>query len=340
VPYLKKKITNRKGEHMGAREYLLAKRAELEKKGDLEGLIHEKRLEPMSFREAFTPPAQSAFFNRNIIEHRLGELQINPPPHVMRGNFLWSGGRFSNVVTFQPNSNGRWVISLRLDGGDANKIIKRGAVYWPNNGYKFIHCGDAFRVEKTDGGRMSDGGGAVMRIWDKTIDEPGKDVKEWETERFVATYLHRPPTVDEYVEDQLKMCIYYGAFAYPENNIDAIERKFKEWGYDGYLLYGFKEESGRRKKKNVAGFNTNGKTKPELFNKGRDWIENHGEKCEHQEILREFSEIRGPDDMTNYDLFASVVGCLDGQDVMLKMSDAQQHTGGFDLGRVARRRYY
>ena len=36
-----------------------------------------------------------------------------------------------------------------------------------------------------------------------------KPTSEWESKRFVCTYKNRP-SKDEYCEDMLKMCIYYG----------------------------------------------------------------------------------------------------------------------------------
>lgn len=339
IPYLGKKIKNSKGEYMGAMEALQYYRQDYERKGDLVGLANEKRMEPLSFRDCFTPAAQSQFFDHEIITTRMSELRMNPPGHVMRGNFMWVGSKFSNKVKFVQDDTGRWVVSKRLTGNEANRIIKRGNVYYPNNGHKYVSVGDAFRAEKVEGGKMSYGGGAVYRVWDKTVDDPNnKDTNQFETRQPVCTYLYRPQTVNEYVEDMLKQDIYFGAFQFPENNITHIEEKYKEWGYYGYLLYGYNKTTG--KKNNVAGFYTNYATKPIMFNKGRDWIKQHGPQCEHLELLKEFNEIRNPDDLTNHDLLASFLGCLMAEDILVERVEFKDNIQTFDLTSVYSLNYY
>lgn len=336
LPYIRK-VKDRKGNYMGARQWLLSQRADLEKKGDIKGLISAKRLDPMSLREAFTPPAKGEFFNRHIIENRMGELQMGEADHLLVGDFDWTD-ETKTAVRFNENKGGRFVISERLKQDEANKIVKQRNIYRPNNNNKYILCADAFKAEKVEGGKMSDGGGAVLKVYDKNVDPPDKNVKEWDTHRFVCTYLFRPNTVEEYVEDMLKMCVYYGAMCYPENNVNHVEMGFRRLGYAGYLLYGYDKKTNKVNK--VPGFNANYKTKPELFNRVRDWVQGHGERCDHPRILEQVSEIRGLDDMTNYDLFTSVAGCLYGEEILINKKDVQEQMQGFDVGGIFKKRTY
>jgi hypothetical protein len=338
IPYMSKVVKNSKGDVMGAKEYLYAQRAELEKKGDVKGLISYKRLEPMSFREAFTPPAKGEFFDRHIVETRIGELQMEEKSTVIRGNFEWKDSNdWSKGVTFVPNKDGRWNVSEVLQSSDTNKFVKQRNIYRPNNGNKYILSADAYRAEKTEGGRMSDGGGAVLKVRNSLVDTPDKDVKDWDTERFVCTYLARPGSTDKFSEDMLKTCVYYGAFCYPENNVNHVQIDFERWGYHGYLLYGTNKTTG--KKNSVPGFYTS-TNKQELFNYVRDWVSKHGLYCEHEEILREVSEIRGLDDMTNYDLFTAVAGALYGQDILVKRNEVRGQTLGMDVSGIFKKRSY
>jgi hypothetical protein len=335
--YLQNKMTNSKGEVMGAREFIEADRAEKRRNKDMAGLTAAKRLHPLSYKEAFTPPAQNTFFNMDVIERRMGELQFDNTK-TLRGDFQWTSGFGSKVTFIYKPEHGRFVITKRLEEQQANKKVKKGSHFRPNNGWRFVASGDAFRLEKTDGGRMSDGGGAVLRVYDESIDGPDKQLKDYKTNQFVCAYRYHPPTPEEYVEDMLKMCIYYGAYMYPENNIDEIERRFKEWGYKGYLLYDIDTKTG--KKKNQAGFFTGGGSKQALFNRGIEFIDNHGEQCDIIEILQEFGEIGGLDDMTNYDLLTSVFGCLRGQEEILKRSARRKQFHGVDVSGVFDAKYY
>lgn len=333
LEYMRNKVKNRKGEYVGAREYIEADRAEFRRKNDMEGLTDAKRLFPNSYKEAFTPPARNTFFNMEIIEKRVGELQFDNTK-TLYGNLEWVSGFGSDVKFVENGGNNRFIISKRLQKHTANKKIKKGSHWYPQGGYKFVASGDAFRVEKSDGGKISDGGGSVLRVHSDAIDPPDKSLDEWETNNFVCAYKYRPPTPDEYVEDMLKMCIYYGARMYPENNINEIEKLFKKWGYKGYLLYDIDPYTGR--KRNNAGFYSGGNSKQELFNRGIEFIDYHGERCDIIEILKEFGAIRGLDDMTNYDLLTSVFGCLRGQEEILRRTAYNSKPKSVDVGGVFR----
>jgi len=339
VPYMDVVVKNNKGNIMGAKEWLESRRSELKKQGDINGLVSFKRLEPMCFREAFTPPAKGEFFDRYIIETRMGELQMkHDKSNVLVGNFEFiNKDNWAEGVTFQVNKQGRWKVSEILPKGETNKFIKQRNVYFPNNKNRYIIGVDAYRAEKGEGGRMSDGGGAVLKVRDSSVDTSDKELKDWDTEKFVCTYLARPGSTDKFSEDMLKMCMYYGAYCYPESNVNHVEIDFKRWKYHGFLLYGTNKTTGKRN--NVPGFFTS-TNKQDLFNYVRDWVNKHGLYCEHEEILKEISEIRGLDDMTNFDLFTAVAGALYGQDILVKRNEIKSQGLGLDVGTVFRKRVY
>lgn len=339
IPYMKNVATNAKGDIMGAREYQESIRRGYEKIEDMEGLANEKRMEPLCFRDCFTPPAKNQWFDYEIISNTMSQLQLHPLDHVKRGNFMWVGNRFSNEVTFREDPNGRWIVSERLLFAEANRIIQRGGVYYPDNGLKFICATDVFRAVKAEGGKMSNGGMSVYIPWDKTIDDPAvkKDTNQYKTRRFVCTYLARP-SVAEFVEDSLKTCIYFGAMQWPENNLASVEERYKEWGYGGYLLYGYDKKTGRPN--NASGWYTNTNTKEEMFNRGRDWVKMHGRSCEHEEILKEYNTIKGPDDLSNHDLLASALGCFLAEDVLLDVKKTKERMQTYDLEDIKPMYYY
>ena len=65
------------------------------------------------------------------------------------------------------------------------------------------------------------------------------------------------------------------------------------------------------KMKNNPGWATVGPTiKQKLFSVASDFINLHGMRCDHPEILEEFLEIESPETMKDHDLFVALAGCL------------------------------
>lgn len=311
IPYIKTPAKNENGIIMGAKEYLESQRRQLLLNGDIEGLASEKRLHPFQLRDCFTPPARNQFFNTAILESRYNQLTFEKQNKTRRGNFHWSGmTRMSEVVWNDDPENGKFVVSKLMPEKFHSRKIEMYGVFYPENGDKFVASADAFRLEKTDGSRMSNGGGAVRWKRDYGVDPDDKDIKNWQSASFVCSYNFRPPTVDEYVDDMLKMCVYYGALMYPEMNVDHVARLFKEWGYEGYLLYDVDPRTGQRK--NNPGFHTAGSVgiKQKIFSYLGDDIQLHGHRWEHVELIEECLAIKGVDDMKDFDLFTAAGGCL------------------------------
>jgi hypothetical protein len=309
------------GKPMGSKRYYLNQRKALEAANNIEGLVQHKRLHPMSFREAFTPPAKNAFFNMHILSERISELQMLKNV-TRRGDLVWSNGMDSEVIWMDNPINGKFIISKILSSKEANNKMRIQGVWTPSDTTSFIASSDSFRVEKVERhGRMSDGAGAVYWNRDFSVDPEDKDVKDWVSECFVCTYSNRPDDLDVYCEDMLKMCVYYNAMMFPENNVDHVIKHFIERGYGGYLSYDTDLYTG--KAKNNPGFYSGGGFKQKLFNYMKDWIDHHASRCKHIELLDECSCILGMDDMTNYDLFTAAVGCLAG-----KQSDYNDYLRG------------
>lgn len=308
IQYLSFVEKNEKGEVMGVKEFLQKKEDEFITNDDMIGLSSFQRKNPKSFKECFANASQNLFFNRTIIMARLSELKFKNTK-IIRGNFINMNG----TVHFEPDENGRFNVSMQLNPGQRSRTISINGQKRPLYDNVFVASADTYRVSQTDSRRKSKGSGAVKWKLDPLIDGPDKDVSEYTSGKFVCTYLHRPDTLDEYCQDMLNMCIYYGALMYPEMNISTVQEYFIRHGYRGYLLFDIDANTGQ--KKNVSGFNTGGKggAKEEMFNIGADWVNLFARTCDHPEILEEFLQIRSLDDMKNRDLFVSVIGCLKGE---------------------------
>lgn len=304
------------GKKIGAREYVLNERKEAEKAGNIEKLSELKRLCPLTFRECFTPPAANVFFRNDILEKRIQELQFEDIPYRV-GYFAWEEERFGRVK-WVDDETGHFKLSKWFKPGETNQFMILDGVKYPQNPDIGVIGVDTFRVEKTKssgGSGVSDGGIAGFWKRDVNIDDDEKDIAEWESNRFILSYLHRPDTTDEFVEDCLKAAIYTGFMVYPENNIDNVESKFKEWGFNGYLLYDTDIQTGKLKAK--PGWYTSESAKIKIFNKWRDYIRFHGHRDRHPDLLGQCLEIPNRDKMTDFDVFTAGGGALMGCDSQL-----------------------
>jgi hypothetical protein len=322
---------NNAGEIMGVREYLEAKEREYIERDDLVKLSSFQRKNPKKFRECFSNAAHNLMYDRAKLQATLAKIKYDAKNKCIKGNFIRQG----DVVEFHPTEQGRFITSMRLQSGRHSRMRSDGVTYGPAFDNVFVASSDTYRVSQTDARRKSLGSGAVLWKHDSTIDGKDKPVRDWDSKKFVCTYLYRPKTLDEYCQDMLNMCIYYGAMMYPENNITNVSDYFIRTGYGGYLLYDIDIKTG--KKKANAGFTVagaGGGAKQDLFNIGADWVNLHSERCDHSEILEEFLYIKDLDDMKNRDLFVSVCGCLKAEQSVMLDRTRKFNTVKYDISKL------
>lgn len=282
-------------------------RAELEKERRSIGnnpnkLASEKRKNPFTVREAFRTDAKDCNFNAEIIQNRMDEFSMGNPLKV-GGVFRWHNDEVDTYVEWIPTSKemAKFQVSLVLDQRFSNRFIIDRGIRTPGNATRFVAGGDPFRFSKTKNSKKSNGAGAVFWMHDSTIDNPGRNASEWESNRFVCTYKHRPRTKDEYGEDMIMMCHYFGCKMFPEINVDFLLEYFEKRGYGGYLLYKRDKHTGRLEKN--AGETTSRPLKEEIYREVESYIELHGSREVHDEWLEECLEIE--DEMNDYDLFVA-----------------------------------
>lgn len=308
IPFMGRIVRNKNGKILGCREFLEQKEQEFRDSGDIMRLTEFQRMTPRRFRDCFANAARNIFFNTEILKARLSFLHFSAEDKIRVGDFVWTSGFGSKVEFVDNEREGRFKVSMLLEKEHRSVMVNEGGIFRPMYKDIFVCSGDTFKVEKTEGYRMSKGSGAVLYMHDPNIDTHDKPVREYSTNRFVCTYLFKPDSREEYAEDMLKMAIFYNALMFPENNIDVISDYFIRKGFRGYLMYAVDPVSGKRK--NNPGWTTVGAMKTKLFNLASDFINLHGMRCDHPEILEEFMEIEGPDAMKDHDLFVAVTGCL------------------------------
>jgi len=312
------------GDKEGARKQILSMRERYVRIGDFKNLARFTRKFPLQFKECFTPDVEDVYFDAEILRQRIEELINLKEPLTMQGDLLRSDQtNIDSEVIFVPKEDGKFYLSFKnfekYGYKPNNRYIKDG-VWHPVNP-KFISSGDAFRFNKTTskGRGVSDGGGSVFWARDKNLDPDDKDVKLWESNRFVCTYQHRPKggngltPKEEYCEDMLMMCEYFGAMMFPERNVADLIDWFYKRKRDGYLLFDVKEHGGKLIYKDVPGYDTvSTEIKDDLFKGLSSHISIHGLRERHLEILQDCARIKGLADMTHYDRFTACCGSIKG----------------------------
>lgn len=305
---------------IGARQFIENKRKRLLEDGDTQAYDEFIELFPIRFSDCFRTKDGNVGFDKQRLEEAQIRLRRDKSATVT-GNFEWYGGIKDGNVVFIPNAFGKFKLSKQLPSSESSlKFKDHNGVFYPHHPDRFTASADPFKfITDSDmkkligkGGKsmhkLSKGGGSVFWNRDMSIDTEDKNVEEWTSHRFVCTYLNRTDDQDEYAEDMLMMCVYFGAMMYPETNVDLIYKHFIKRGYYGFLKYDIDEETGRVSAK--PGFYSQGPIKQKLFNQMRDYIRWHIHREKHLEIVEECIAIKGIEYMTFYDLFTSCSGAL------------------------------
>jgi len=302
----------------GAKDFISSQRQILLSKGTPTAMRQYHRfveLFPTTYAECFQGASTSIGFNTVKINDQLAELyRLTGKDKPIRGNFEFEGGDQTGKVVFKENPDGRFLLSHMPPEEIRSKRVLKDGIYYPAFPGKYVAGGDPFEFStKTEAQlresreRMSDGGGAVLRLRDMNIDPDNKEVSEWETYNIVCTYRYRPAG-SEYSWDMIKMCVYFGSMMYLENNIKTLWRDFIEFGFGGYLLHDIDNVTGKIVEK--PGFWAGAAANQDRFNSVRDYIEYHSARIKHDDFLEECKRMRGIEYLKDCDLVSAVSAAL------------------------------
>jgi hypothetical protein len=291
------------------------------------------RKKPYTTKECFTINAGSCPFDKDILTKRVMYF-FKGNKYLRRGDFIWRNGEQDTVVDFVDNeTSGKFYVSYIPNEQQRNQYTQRGKAKIPSNTHLFTAGGDTFNFDITEE-EGSKGGGAVFMGFNPIMESPLNDIPDglsieqlndyyfrYKSNRFVCTYNHRPPTKEIYIDDMIKMCVFYGCYMFPEMNFTHIQDTFKRRGYAGYLLHKYDEK--KQKMKDNAGDVTNDNSKDGLFMFFQEYILAHGQWEFHDELLEQCLRVEY-DTMTDYDLFAAAAYALYGHSLRKHIIAAEQ----------------
>ena len=258
---------------------------------------------PIHLADCFLYGIGAQGYDPIIVNKRINELSFGKTK-VVTGNFEWSGTRFDSPVVFKESPFGKWEVSKQLPAEQTNQKYSRNGIWYPKQRGTYMHCSDTYNYSETESKRQSKGSiiGIQRRPYQPKDEE---DIMKWTLPDIPYTYLARPKTVDEFVEDVLKCNLYYGGLQSPESNNERVRQLYIKWGYEGFLFY-FRDEEGVYRK--TAGYVKTGKTGEELITHSARYVLLHGHRIDHLRLLLQMKEFRGVEDITKLDLVAVHAG--------------------------------
>jgi hypothetical protein len=251
------------------------------RKDDPNALSSYIRKNPYNADEAFMEDGDGCEFNSYILNKRLEELNLKEP--VTIGNFEWTNGRDSKLI-FDYNPKGRFKCSwLPYKDEETNLVAPAGIIekedgtkiqaWKPLNDIKFRIGTDPVDhgVETVDV-RTSDSAAYVFRLYDMAEDtdperryteEDTKDELDykngklkWKTYLPVVEYIYRNDDPEDYYEDMIKLCRFFGCQILPETQKRTIITWFRNRGYGEFIKYRpkdtFTNDSGNQNTPGIA----------------------------------------------------------------------------------------
>jgi hypothetical protein len=226
---------------LGAREYLLSKRLNLE--GTL--LEEEIRMNPFDEREMFMSSLQGSVYNTFKLNEQIDWLNFNKDC-VERGNLVWENGdefykevihgngvreMKINKLVWISNPNGVYEKVVGWMPKEMNNVFQRAGYFSPNGNYAVrIGC-DPFKYDKTKDDRKSNCAAYAYQMED-LADENNKY-----NDAFVMRFCGRPATTDMQYEYVLKMAWFCGCQVLFERNVTGWKKFFEDKLCSNFLMW-------------------------------------------------------------------------------------------------------
>lgn len=227
--------------------------------GNSRGAISYKRKNPITIEDVFmSATTESQFHIENLQkrEYVINE-QMSPKPFV-KGNLKWRDDIKDTEVIWEPNPNGRWIISKHPSDYGLQSNAKSAAVFSPKPANTHYFCAGVDPIDQSDtlDSEPSNGAICLMRKPDEMVDnnpdlyyqfndeikgiQKGMPVNlgaNFETNRVCCTYMDRPSDTNEFFEDVIMTMVYYGSDFLPEKNkFGGLHSYLKTRGYELYLM--------------------------------------------------------------------------------------------------------
>ncbi len=262
----------------------------------------ERRESPMSEADIFSTDAQSCPFNVAVIDGARLYMSMLESNHRERpGMYSLEWSEQDKTVIASPNpAGGKWEFSWFPPKADQNKILDTGTGtgrFKPLNNDKFAIGVDPVSsgVEAEHG--SSDAAIAVYRKHDI------HNEAELYSNNFVANYVHDPDNPEDFYEELIMACVFFGCEVLIEKNKFDVYNYMKRRGYIDFVMKRPENSvSITHKGELTEGIYAGTDTIDLYVNRLKTYWAQHGHRCRQERILedaRRFTvKSRGQRDLT------------------------------------------
>lgn len=298
------------------------------------------RKNPYSAEEAFSVDT-ACQFDSNLLIKRRSYLETNP--RTIRGNFEYYNGDKDANVLFVENPDGIWEVNKLLTSEESNKVANiydhslRRMVLCPDNMENFVLSADpidAFADMVVDTSNRSRATCVVFskfNYWvdsESAVDEIGRPLdisnqfgkieSAWKTHNFCALLAYRPNDPNDYYEELIKACRYYGSQILIENQKWGAINYMNAQGYGKFLMKRPSETVNTESLTMHRSLNQDGSpsTKPVInlyIEKLKTFVKFHGHRIDFIDIINDLLKLN-PRAMQKYDIGVACGFALIGAD--------------------------
>lgn len=214
------------------------------------------------------------------------------------GDLVWQDGIKDGKVVFVENKNGNFKITQHPD--------KDNATFYSNNGgkspanFQYFRIGidpiDHAKIDGVTADRKSKGAAAVFKMFNHIEEENHNNYDEdkkiitprMRTYQWVCTYMDnsRTDNPEDFFEDMIKLCVYYGAPMLFESNKNSIKGHFRRRGYGNFMMFPPKEVATRIKKDVGAASTT--QTIDQYISLLKIYFSEYHQLIHHEDIIEDF----------------------------------------------------
>lgn len=228
--------------------------------GNIKAAIAYRRKNCITIDDIFVGANDTSQFDIEKLARRLHLVSEAPKSMCVRGNLKWKDGIRDTQVIWEPNSNGKWMISKHPSdfGLESNKKVTGVIANKPGNTNFFKAGLDPYDQQTTmeSEGKRSKGAITVKRVLDEYIDsgthlyhqhddpqgkfkigDPVDGGANFVTNRIVCDYIFREDDPNDFFEDIILTMVYYGTDFLPEKDrFGACHSYLKTRRYELYLM--------------------------------------------------------------------------------------------------------
>jgi len=197
-------------------------------KRDSDALNEFYRQNPRTEGHAFRDEAKNSLFDLAKIYEQIDfndGLDYNRI--VNTGKFAWKNGIKDSEVVWIPSRDGNFKITWFPNKNMTNNIEIRNGKKYPANGHIGAFGCDTYDISGVVGGGGSKG--SLHGLTKFNLDDAPSN-------HFFLEYIARPRTAEEFYEDCLMACVFYGMPILIENNKVGQLKYFLNRGYSGFSM--------------------------------------------------------------------------------------------------------